>query len=223
MRRFILAFALAATPTPALAQAGVPDELPGLENAPPFVAEVVVSNAQVKNQAYTMYYIPGRMRLESSGPTPDGSKQVIISWLTDNVSFVDIGGQWFKIRNDALGAENLQYGATSGFKTLKLGKETMDGKLCDHLRFISPDGSTKVDQWMWGEYPIKAVVNNKMGTTTAFYKSLRAQTTPASYFVVPRGEKIQDLDAMGGMGGMAGGAGAQGADMQQMLKQLQGQ
>ena len=208
---------------------GVPDTLPGLENAPPFVADVVVTNAQVKGVTYRMYYMPGYMRLESRSATPDGSKQIILSHLRENVSFVDLGGTWYKLNNNALGAEGLSYGNTAGFRTRKLGKRTKDGKMCEGFQFTSPDGGTKVEQWMWGEYPIIATVQNRMGTTTAKYLSLRAQTTPASYFSPPRGEPIQDLEALtGGMGGMnglpsgglPGGGMPQGQDLNKLLKEL---
>lgn len=215
--------------SPAYAQAGgVPDTLPGLENAPPFVADVEVTNAQVKGVRYRMYYMPGYMRLESTSATPDGSKQIILSHLRENVSFVDLGGTWYKMSNNALGAQGLQYGNTAGFRTQRLGKAVRDGKMCDGYRFTSPDGSTKVEQWMWGEYPILATVQNRQGTTTAKYLSLRPQSTPASYFSPPRGEPVQDLEAltggMGGLGGLTGGAlpggGMGGQDINQLLQQM---
>jgi hypothetical protein len=211
------------------ARAQVPDTLPGLENAPPFVADVVVNNAQVKNVSYRMYYMPGKMRLESLAGAPGGEKQLILSHLAENISYVDIGGSWFKLNNNALGAEGLSYGSTAGFKTRRLGKRTVDGKLCEGYVFTSPDGSTNVESWMWGDYPIVSTVKNRMGVTTAKYLSLRPQSTPESYFYPPKGAQIQDLDAMGGMGGAAGamgGAGAAGgmggmspADLQKLLNQ----
>ncbi|MBM3269807.1 MAG: hypothetical protein FJZ01_19420 [Candidatus Sericytochromatia bacterium] len=215
---------LLALGAPAAAQ-DVPDTLPGLENAPPFVADVVITNAQVKGVQYRMYYIPGYMRLESTGPTPDGSKQVILSHLRENVSFVDLGGQWYKVSNNALGAQGLQYGSTSGFRTQRLGKRTVDGKLCEGYKFTSPDGATRVEQWLWGQYPILATVQNQMGTTTAKYLSLRPQSTPASYFAPPAGQPVQDLGALtggGGLpaGGLPGGGLPQGMSQQDLQKLL---
>lgn len=212
----------------ALAQVeGVPEILPGLENAPPFVADVEVTNAQVKGVRYRMYYIPGYMRLESTSPTPDGSKQVILSHLRENVSYVDLGGTWFKVSHDALGAQGLQYGSTAGFRTQRLGRAIRDGKMCEGYRFTSPDGSTRVEQWLWGEYPVMATVYNRQGTTTARYLSLRPQTTPASYFSPPRGEPVQDLGALTGGSGAAGGlpggslpGGLGGQDLDKLLQQL---
>jgi len=234
----LLATAIAA---PAAADE-MPGVLPGLEKAPPFVAEVEVHNTQAKGVVYRLNYVPGRMRLESLSGTPNGEHQVIISNLVDHVSYVEVFGSWYRVRNDALGVGGMSYGQTGGFRTRKLGRKTVEGRLCEGMELTSPDGRTRVEQWLWNNMPVLATVHQASGVTTAKYRSLTAQRTPDSWFQVPAGAKVEDLSipaapSGGGMSsmpampamppgyampqGMPQGGGQDMAQLQNMLRQLQ--
>ncbi|MEB3299030.1 MAG: hypothetical protein VKO21_06040 [Candidatus Sericytochromatia bacterium] len=173
--------------------ADMPAVLPGLENAPPFVAEVEVHNAHSKGVVYRMNYIPGKMRLESLSGAPNGERQVVISHLAEHVSYVEVFGAWYRVRNDALGVGGLSYGQTGGFRPRKLGRKTVEGRLCDGTELTSPDGKTRVEQWIWNNMPVLATVHQPQGVTTARYRSLVAQRTPDAWFKVPAGAKVEEL------------------------------
>jgi len=234
----LLATAIAA---PAAADE-MPGVLPGLEKAPPFVAEVEVHNAQAKGVVYRLNYVPGRMRLESLSGTPNGEHQVIISNLVDHVSYVEVFGSWYRVRNDALGVGGMSYGQTGGFRTRKLGRKTVEGRLCEGMELTSPDGRTRVEQPLWNNMPVLATVHQASGVTTAKYRSLTAQRTPDAWFQVPAGAKVEDLSipaapSGGGVSSMPAmpamppgyampqgipqGGGQDMAQLQNMLRQLQ--
>ena len=57
MRKWFLSLAILAFARPAQAQStGLPDALPGLDKAPPFVANLVVSTGQMQGLTYRIYY-----------------------------------------------------------------------------------------------------------------------------------------------------------------------
>jgi hypothetical protein len=76
---------------------------------------------------------------------------------------------------------------------VKVGTETVDGKLCDVYQWTYQGTTTK--QWIWKDksLPIKAVYTTSSGTTTTEYKNIVFGTLSNDLFQLPAGVQIIQL------------------------------
>ena len=78
---------------------------------------------------------------------------------------------------------------------VKVGTETIDGKLCDVYQWTDQGTGTTTKQWIWKDksLPIKMVSTTLSGTTTTEYKNIVFGTLSNDLFQLPAGVQIIQL------------------------------
>jgi hypothetical protein len=73
---------------------------------------------------------------------------------------------------------------------VKVGTETIDGKLCDVYQWTYQGTTTK--EWIWKDksFPIKMESTSSSGTTTIEYKNIVFGTLSNDLFQLPAGVEI---------------------------------
>lgn len=211
MRKRALALAIWAIPSMAQAQtmsalspagSGLPANLGALDKAPPFVAQMVVTDASGHTSSFRIFHETGRIRIEPLSGRAGAQGMVSIVDLPDKVMYSGIGNMWFKVSlsrlnlSTAVAQAKQQVSLMKGYRKRPLGQESIDGKLCTGEEMASPDGATVIDEWKWGPYPIGTRIHDSHGTTTVELRSLRPQQTPDADFRVPAGVRIMDMSDM---------------------------
>lgn len=183
------------TATPAYAQLGgdLPTTLPGLEKAPPFTADVVItSRAMPKPTAYHINYMTNRVRLETGG----ANGQVIITRLDEGMAYISQSPtQWLKMSLSAMGGSGLEAG-NFRHSIQKTGQATVDGKVCDVYQSRSMDGSTSSTNYLYHDVPIRSIVKGSTGTTTVEYRNLRMGSVSPALFELPPGAEVMSMESL---------------------------
>ena len=180
---------LLATPAYAQLEGGLPSMLPGLENSPPFTADVVVtSQAMPGPTSYHIEYMPKKVRMETGG-------EVIIARLDQGMLYVSQGpNQWMEMSLDAAGAAGLDP-ANFHQQLQKTGEATVDGKLCDVYRSSGGDGISTTS-YLYHDFPIRSVVDGPMGHTTVDYRNIQTGAVSSSLFDLPPGAQVMTMQSL---------------------------
>lgn len=180
---------------PAYAQLGgdLPTTLPGLEKAPPFTADVVItSRTMQKPTTYHINYMPNRVRLETGGE----NGQVIITRLDEGSAYVSQSPtQWMKLSLSALGGSGLEVG-NFRHAVRKTGTATVEGKLCDVYQSRSADGMTSSTNYLYRDFPIRSIVQGPTGVTTVEYRNLRMGNVAPALFELPPGAEVMSMESL---------------------------
>lgn len=206
MKRLAALFAalwLAATsPAQAFGAAGLPSVLPGLEQAPPFTADVIITSAAMPTPtAFRIAYMPQRVRLESRGA--DGMTAILR--LDEGSAYMFQGDRsWLRLSLASLGAMGLVSG--QGHSVTKLANQTVDGRLCEVYQTTSGDGSVATT-FVAGGLPFKSVVRTPGGGETLVrYQNVSRGGVSASLFALPSDAQIIDMaNLLNGLKGRKGG------------------
>jgi hypothetical protein len=212
MKRMALALLAAlALPTPALAQDEMTGALPGLEHAPPFQADVVITSAgNPTPTAWHIAYMAQRVRLTSRAQ----GGQTIITRLDQGTVYMSQGGnQWMQLSLAAVGATGLMAG-NFNHTMRKTGHAMLDGKDCDVYQTRSGDGSTSTVNYVYHDFPVRSIVTGPAGKTTVEYRNLQTGGVSDSLFELPANAEVMSME---GILNQAKGA----ASQQQLEQQLQ--
>ncbi len=194
----------AASPALAFGGSGLPPVLPGLEQAPPFTADVsITSPAMPTPTVFRIAYMPQRVRLESPGA--EGMTAIIR--LDEGSAYMYQGDRtWLRLGLSALGAMGLNPGARHAVK--KLGNQSVDGRPCDVYQTTSDDGTVSTN-YLSGGMPFKSIVRTPTGGTTVVrYLNVSRHGVDASRFQLPADAEIVDMSTL-----LNGIKGRKGADL----------
>ena len=84
-----------------------------------------------------------------------------------------------------------------------LGKETVNGYVCDKYRYMHRDASQGTTlQWISKKlnFPVKTETGGKSGRMVVEYRNIKEGRQPASLFRVPEGYRKMSMPGMPGMG-----------------------
>jgi prepilin-type processing-associated H-X9-DG protein len=156
--------------------------------------------------------------MTTSGQTQSTTMKIYMkdAWLSDKMKFryeISEGGQTMIYLIDLatrtyywyLPQENIAYKMDMGqapenpvenaeqIIPVKVGTETVDGKLCDVYQWTFEGSSTK--QWVWKEksFPVKMEATTSSGTTVIEYKNIVFGPLADSLFQLPAGVQIQSF------------------------------
>ncbi|VUT26402.1 MAG: hypothetical protein MASP_01487 [Candidatus Methanolliviera sp. GoM_asphalt] len=90
-----------------------------------------------------------------------------------------------------------EVGSIGKYKPKVIGTETMDGKICTVVEYVTPEGRTKM--WIWQKHglPVRVETTTEGGTTIIEYKNIQFGKIPDSMFKLPAGVKIMDMPEWG--------------------------
>ena len=124
-------------------------------------------------------------------PAPGASSQIFILDLSANVEYV-----WYPDQNIACQlpisqASDNPVGNADQIMPVKVGTETIDGKLCDVYQWTFEGSSMK--QWVWKEksFPIRAEATTSGGTMIMEYQNIVFGPLSNSLFQIPSSVQMQ--------------------------------
>lgn len=179
----------AATPAHAFGAASLPPVLPGLEQAPPFTADVsITSPAMPKATTFRIAYMPQRVRLESRGQ--EGMTTII--HLDEGSAYMHQGDRsWLRISLASMGAMGLGSGARHALT--KLPNQTVDGRNCEVYQTSSSDGTVSTN-YLSGGMPFKSIIRSPSGGDTLVrYLNVSRGGVNASLFTLPANAEVLDM------------------------------
>ncbi|MNK63258.1 hypothetical protein D3C87_824700 [compost metagenome] len=191
-----------AMPAQAMGVAGLPSVLPGLENAPPFTADVMITSASMPTPTrFRISYMPQRVRLESRGS--EGMTAIIR--LDEGSAYMFQGDRsWLRLSLASLGALGLASGAQHS--VTKLANQTVDGRACEVYQTTSGDGTVSTN-YVSGGLPFKSIVRTPTGGDTVLrYLNVSRGGVNASLFSLPSDAEVIDMaNLLNGLKGRKGG------------------
>lgn len=202
-----LAAALAAlwittsSPAQAFGGTGLPSVLPGLDNAPPFTADVVITSpAMPTPTTFRIAYMPQRVRLESKG---EAGMTAIIRMDEGSAYMYQGDSTWLRLSLSSLGAMGLNPGARHSLK--KLANQTVDGRNCEVYQSTSEDGSVSTNYVASG-VPFKSIVRTPAGGDTVVrYLNVSRGGVNAALFTLPADAEVMDMaNLLNGLKGRKG-------------------
>jgi outer membrane lipoprotein-sorting protein len=90
-----------------------------------------------------------------------------------------------------------EVGSIGKYKPKVIGTETMDGKLCTVVEYVTPEGRTKMWIWQKHGFPVRVETAVPNGTMVMEYKNISFGNIPDSMFKLPAGVKIMDMSGWG--------------------------
>ena len=88
-------------------------------------------------------------------------------------------------------------GSIGKYRPRVIGTETMDGKICTVVEYVTPEGRTKMWIWQKHGFPIRTEMTTGDGTIIMEYKNIQLGEIPDSMFKLPAGVKIMDMSKRG--------------------------
>ena len=132
-----------------------------------------------------------KIRYEMPAQVAGGFSQIFILDLSANVEYL-----WYPDQNIACQMPTSQagdnpVGNADQIIPVKMGTETIDGKLCDVYQWTFENSSMK--EWVWREksFPIRAEATTSGGTMVIEYQNIVFGTLSNSLFTIPAGVQIQ--------------------------------
>lgn len=190
MKRLLPLALVALMAAPAAAQSlDSPTVLPGLDNAPPFSADIVIQSPALKQAtAYRVYYMPQRIRMEAANaPT------VITRMDTGLVYLKTDDHQWMQMSLASVGGAALAP-ANLRHRVQKLGTANVNGRACDVVRTVSPDGSIVTTNYLTRELPVRSIIQAPSGQTVVDYQNLRVGGVSPAWFEIPATDQVMTTD-----------------------------
>ena len=191
----------ATTPAQAFGGAGLPPVLPGLENAPPFTADVSITSAAMPTPTtFRIAYMPQRVRLESRG---QGGMTTLIH-LDEGSAYMHQGDRsWLRLSLASMGAMGLTSGARHALT--KLPNQTVDGRNCEVYQTSSSDGTVSTN-YVTGGMPFKSIIRTPTGGDTVVrYLNVSRGGVSASLFTLPANAEVVDMaNLLNGLKGRKG-------------------
>ncbi len=83
------------------------------------------------------------------------------------------------------------------YKPKVIGTETIDGKLCTVVEYVTPKRRMKMWIWQKHGFPIRVEMTGDKGTTVMEYKNISFDNIPDSMFELPAGVKIMEMSGWG--------------------------
>ncbi len=191
----------AAAPAQAFGGTGLPAVLPGLENAPPFTADIsITSRAMPTPTTFRISYMPQRVRLESRG---EAGMTAIIR-MDEGAAYMFQGDRsWLRLSLSSLGTMGLN--PTTHHALKKLANQTLEGRNCEVYQSTSDDGTISTN-YLSGGLPFKSIVRvPASGETVVRYLNVSRGGVQASLFTVPADAEIIDMaNLLNGLKGSKG-------------------
>ncbi len=191
----------AASPAQGFGGTGLPSVLPGLETAPPFSADVVISGpAMPTPSTFRISYMPQRIRLESKG----AEGMTAIMRLDEGSAYMYQGdNSWLRLSLASLGAMGLAAGARHTLS--KLGNQVVDGRTCEVYQTTSSDGSVATN-YVTGGVPYKSIVRMPTGGETIVrYLNVSRGGVHDALFTLPANAEVMDMaNLLNGLKGRKG-------------------
>ena len=104
--------------------------------------------------------------------------------------------------SQAMKSATEEVGAIVDYNPTVFGTETIDGKLCIVVEYVTPEGTAKM--WIWQEhgFPVRMEMVTPEGTVRTDWMNIEFVDIPDNMFELPAGVKIMKMP--GGIPGMPG-------------------
>ncbi|MBM3157429.1 MAG: hypothetical protein FJ004_09120, partial [Chloroflexi bacterium] len=136
---------------------------------------------------YKDAWLPDKMKIryEMSAPVVGAFSQIFILDLGANVEYMWYPDQNIACQVPTSEASDNPVEDADQIMPVKVGTETIDGKLCDVYQWTFENSSMK--EWVWREkaFPIRAEATTSGGTTVIEYKNIVFGTLSNSLFTIP--------------------------------------